>query len=66
MSWTRIFAICICFEVFIAAPLSYWLMWQFAYKSDAVSAVGMNVLIPAILIAPLLMSAFAYRRGTKA
>ena len=65
MSWIRTFSIALCFEVLVAAPLAYWLMWQFAFKADAVSNVGRSVLIPAVLILPLVIAAIAFRRRIK-
>jgi hypothetical protein len=61
----RIFGICVAFEILAAWPLSFWLMWHFAFRSDAAAVWGRNALIPLVLILPIVIAVTAYRKEMK-
>ena len=63
MSWNRLFAVLLVFEVLLAVPLAYWLTWQVMPNPSAIASLVRDVLVPAILIAPLIGAAIAYRKS---
>ena len=65
MSWNRLFALLLVFEVLLAVPLAYWLTWQVMPNPSATASLVRNVLVPAILIAPLIAAVIAYRKSTQ-
>ena len=60
----RLISVVVFAELFIAAPIAFWLMWRFAFRGMIAYHLG-NTLIALTFGLPVLVGAFIYLRNRR-